>query len=91
MARVEIYTKNWCPYCGFAKAYLRDKGVAYREIDVTDDAILEKEMRARSGGNSVPQIFIDGHHIGGSTELVDADSAGLLDGLPRAGDQGPRS
>ena len=86
MARVEIYTKSWCPYCGFAKTYLEDKGIAFLEIDVTHDDVLEHEMRQRSGRNTVPQVFVDGRHIGGSTELVAADNAGLLDELPRARD-----
>ena len=91
MARVEIYTKYWCPYCGVAKAYLREKGIAYMEVDVTNDVALEQEMRTRSGATSVPQIFIEGRHIGGSTDLVAADSAGLLDGLPQAAELGTGS
>lgn len=81
MANVEIYTKSWCPYCTRAKAHLDRKGVTYREIDVTTDVVREKEMVGRSRQFTVPQIFIDGRHLGGSDDLFDADRSGRLDRL----------
>jgi glutaredoxin 3 len=82
MAKIEIYTQFMCPYCARAEALLTRKGVAYEEIDVTMDAPRRAEMRARSGGrNSVPQVFIDGKHIGGSDDLAALDAAGGLDPL----------
>ena len=81
MARVEIYTKSWCPYCAFAKAFLAERGIAFTEFDVTDNAALERDMRKRSHRHTVPQIFIDGRHVGGSTDLVAEARAGRLDGL----------
>ena len=80
MARVEIYTTLFCPYCARAKALLEKKGVSYENIDVIEQPDRRPEMLRRSGGrSSVPQIFIDGEHIGGSDELVALDRAGKLD------------
>ncbi len=82
MADIEIYTKFLCPYCTRAKALLESKGVSFREIDVTMDAALRRTMMERSNGRStVPQIFIDGHHVGGSDELAALDARGGLDPL----------
>ena len=81
MANVEIYTKTFCPYCIRAKADLDRKGVSYREIDVTADPLDELEMVMRSDCRTVPQIFIDDHHLGGSDDLRAADASGELDQL----------
>jgi GrxC family glutaredoxin len=82
MARVEIYTKFLCPYCARAKALLSAKGAQFEEIDVTMDAALRRVMIDRaSGGSTVPQIFINGQHIGGSDELAALDVRGGLDPL----------
>ncbi len=81
MPRVEIYTKTWCPFSVRAKELLDRKGVYYREIDVTTDSIKELEMVIRSERHTVPQIFIDDHHVGGSDELRAADESGRLDRL----------
>jgi glutaredoxin 3 len=82
MARVEIYSSMFCGYCARAKALLERKGVAYENIDVLEDTARRDEMVARAGGGTtVPQIFIDGAHIGGSDELVALDRAGKLDAL----------
>ncbi len=81
MTRVEIYTKNWCPYCARAKQHLDSKGVSYEEIDVTNDSVRELEMINRSEKHTVPQIFIGGQHLGGSDELFVAENNGSLDWL----------
>ena len=82
MARVEIYSTMFCGYCARAKALLEKKGVAYENIDVLEDTSRRDEMVTRAGGRTtVPQIFIDGAHIGGSDELVTLDRAGKLDPL----------
>ena len=65
MANIEVYTKEWCPYCAKAKALLKSKGLSYREIDVTSDETLQQEMVERSGRRTVPQVFLDGESIGG--------------------------
>ncbi len=80
MARVEIYTTPWCPYCIAAKRLLATKGVAYEETDVSGDSDKRHEMMARAQGRyTVPQIFIDGTPIGGCDELHALDRAGKLD------------
>ena len=79
MANVEIYTKSWCPFCARAKSHLDSKGVGYHEIDVTDDMVREREMVKRSERHTVPQIFIDGLHLGGSDDLLKAEEDGVLD------------
>ena len=80
MARVEIYTTMFCPYCARAKALLQKKGASYIEHDIEAETARRDEMIERSGGRrTVPQIFIDGAHIGGSDELAALDRAGKLD------------
>jgi len=81
MAKIEIYTSPWCGYCARAKALLDKKGAIYEEVDVMEDAAKRGEMRTRSNRTSVPQIFINGQHIGGSDELHALESAGKLDPL----------
>ena len=82
MAHTEIYYKDWCPYSRRALALLKRKGVPFEAIDITHDADeLEQEMRERSGRTSVPQIFIDGYHVGGYDDLAALDQAGGLDPL----------
>ncbi len=82
MPHIIIYTKDYCPYCTRAKNLLRQKGVAFTEIDVTHDEALQKEMVDKSGGRrSVPQIIIDGKAIGGCDDLYALNAAGKLDAL----------
>ena len=78
--KVEIYTKWGCPYCTRAKGLLDAKGVAYVEDDVTLGGPKRAEMVQRApGASTVPQIFIDGVHVGGCDDLYDLDRAGKLD------------
>ncbi len=82
MAKVEMYSTMWCGYCARARALLRKKGVAFEDIDVDADTSRRNEMIQRaSGRTTVPQIFIDGVHIGGSDDLAALDRAGKLDKL----------
>ena len=82
MSKVTIYTTVLCPYCHMAKELLRAKSVDYEEIDVTWDPALRAEMRAKAGGrNTVPQIWVGEHHVGGCDDLLDLESAGQLDRL----------
>ena len=88
MAKVEIYTKFGCSYCTRAKALLAGKGVAYEEYDVTMDMAKRQEMLGKSNGRTtVPQIFIDGRHVGGSDDLAALDRDGRLDPM-LVGDEG---
>lgn len=80
MAFVEIYATSMCPFCRQAKKLLNQKAVDYKEIDVTADAKTRRAMSTRAGGRtSVPQIFINGDHIGGCDDLYALDRAGKLD------------
>jgi glutaredoxin 3 len=82
MAKVEIYTTFLCGYCYRAKKLLESKGAAFEETDVMAEPAKRKEMVSRAGGRtSVPQIFIDGRHIGGCDELYALDAKGGLDPL----------
>ncbi len=82
MAKVEVYTTSYCPYCTRAKSLLRAKGVSFTEIDVTDDPELREKMVELSGGRrTVPEIFINGKIVGGYDELRALDLQGKLDGL----------
>jgi len=81
MAKIEIYTTPFCGYCARAKGLLDDKGAAYDEMDVMMDDKKRTEMRERSKRTTVPQIFINGQHIGGSDELAALERAGKLDAL----------
>jgi len=70
----------FCPYCGRARALLRNKGVAFVEVDIGEEPERRAEMIQRAGGRTtVPQIFIGGEHIGGCDDLVALDRAGKLD------------
>jgi len=82
MAKVEIFTKAFCPYCSRAKHLLDSKGADYEEIDLTMGGPRRAEMIERSGGKATyPQIFIDGKHIGGSDDMAALERAGRLDAL----------
>jgi glutaredoxin 3 len=82
MAKVEIYTKAFCPYCYRAKALLDGKQVEYEEVDISMGGPKRQEMIQRADGRTtVPQIFIDGKHIGGSDDLAALDRQGGLDPL----------
>ena len=85
MAKIEIYTKAFCPYCTRAKALLDGKGADFQEIDVTMDRASFDAMVAWSGGRrTVPQVFIHGTHVGGSDDLAALDAKGDLDAMLRA-------
>lgn len=82
MAKIEIYTKFLCPYCARAKSLLAEKGAAFEEYDISMGGPQRSEMIERAGGRTtVPQIFIDGRHVGGCDDLVALDRRGGLDPL----------
>jgi glutaredoxin 3 len=81
MAKIEIYTTPFCGYCARAKSLLDSKGADYEESDVMMDDKKRSEMRSRTNRTSVPQIFINGQHIGGSDDLAALEQAGKLDAL----------
>jgi glutaredoxin 3 len=80
MAHVLIYSSAWCGYCARAKKLLSGKGVAYEDVDVDAEPRRRTEMREKAGGRtSVPQIFIDGVHVGGCDDIHALDETGKLD------------
>ncbi|CAM4015855.1 glutaredoxin 3 [Palleronia rufa] len=80
MAQVEIYTTPLCGYCHAAKRMLTGKGVSFAETDVSRTPELRRAMTERAGGRrTVPQIFIDGTHVGGFDDLAALEQAGKLD------------
>jgi glutaredoxin 3 len=79
---VEIYVKTFCGFCFRAKRLLDSKGIEYQEHEVSFGGPERQEMIERSGGRTtVPQIFIDGRHIGDCNELMDLERQGKLDEL----------
>jgi glutaredoxin 3 len=87
MARVEIYTKFGCPYCARAKQLLEQKGVDYEEFEINSVPGKRDEMLGRSNGRTtVPQIFIDGLHVGGSDDLAELERSGRLDPMLQGAD-----
>lgn len=76
---IEVYSKEWCPYCLKAKSLLKSKGLDYSILDVTSDRKLEGEMIERSHRRTVPQIFINGNSIGGYDDLSQLNATGELD------------
>ena len=82
MAKIEIYTQDFCGFCARAKALLDRKGVAYEELHAPNGSAARAKAISRSGGRTtVPQIFIDGQAIGGSDDLQALERAGKLDTL----------
>lgn len=81
MADVEMYTKRYCSFCFAAKNLMQQKGVEYKEIPIDDDPQQREQMIERSGRRTVPQIFINGEHIGGFDDLSAVDKKGELDAM----------
>ena len=79
--KVVMYVADWCPYCARARSLLASKGIAIEEIDVEAIPGAREEMRARSGRDTVPQVFIGESHVGGSDDLEALDADGRLDAL----------
>jgi glutaredoxin 3 len=85
MAKVELYTTAWCPFCVRAKQLLNSKNVAFEDTDVDSEPQQRAVMMQRGGARTVPQIFINDHAIGGCDELFALERAGELDALLGAG------
>lgn len=84
MANVIVYSTRGCPYCMMANRLLESKGVKFQTIDVGGKPALWAEMEAKTGRNTVPQIFIGDHHVGGFDDLSAADKRGEIDKLLQA-------
>jgi glutaredoxin 3 len=82
VTEIEIYTTPFCPFCHRAKSLLKQKGVEFTEIDVMMSPGKRREMTERAGGSSsVPQIFVDGTHIGDCDQIHAMDYDGTLDAV----------
>ncbi len=81
MNKIEVYSKEWCPYCAKAKSLFKAKDLEFEEIDITSDADGEAQMIRRSRRRTVPQIFIDDKAIGGYDDLANLNATGDLDKL----------
>ncbi|RUL66301.1 glutaredoxin 3 [Dyella dinghuensis] len=82
MPKIEVYSTAVCPYCVAAKNLLKAKGLAWEEVRVDTDPAQRDLMLQRSGGRrTVPQIFVNNHHVGGYDDLVAADRSGKLTAL----------
>ena len=84
MAHVKMYTKDPCPYCVRAKAFLKEKGVQVEEIDLTDDFETLNRLKNETGWRTVPMIFIGDKLVGGYSDLKTLDDEGKLDGMLKA-------
>lgn len=76
--QIKMYTKGYCSFCFAAKRLLSKRGLAFEEISIMGDPSAAQEMSELTGGNTVPQIVIDGKPIGGYTDLVELDMEGEL-------------
>lgn len=82
MAKVEIYTKTFCGFCVRARHLLEAKGVKFDEYVIDGGGPKREEMIQRANGRTtVPQIFIDGRHVGGCNDLYDLEREGKLNEL----------
>lgn len=81
MAKVEIYTTRWCPYCHAAKSLLEHKGIAYDEVNAEEPDIRNAMVVRAHGRRTVPQIFIGDTHIGGYDDMAALERRGQLDPL----------
>jgi glutaredoxin 3 len=78
---VRIYTASYCSFCRHAKELLRERGIAFEEIDVTADARTREWLVGATGRRTVPQVFVGEKPIGGYEELRSLDRSGRLAGL----------
>lgn len=81
MAEVKVYTTSFCPYCVAAKNFLKERGIPFQEIDLSDKPEELRALKARTGWSTVPQIFVGDKLIGGFTDMRALDEDGKLDPL----------
>lgn len=81
MAKVEMYSTRFCPYCILARQLLSKKGVAFSDTDVGGNPEMRQKLRERTGRRTVPQIFINGRSVGGYDDISELDRRGELDRL----------
>ena len=82
MKKITLYSTRTCGFCRAAKSLLDDKGVSYKEIDISFDPELRSQMITKANGSrTVPQIFINDAHLGGFSDLYSLQQSGTLDKL----------
>ncbi len=81
IAEVVMYRTRFCPYCTRAAMLLKAKGVAFQEIDVSNDPDTRERLLKETGSHTVPQIFINGASVGGYDDIATLDRRGALDPL----------
>lgn len=79
MKDVTIYTTNYCPYCRQAERFLESKGVAFKNVDVTNDPPMREKLVELTGQKTVPQIFIGTESIGGYSDMMALHHKGQLE------------
>lgn len=80
MAKIEVYSGQFCGYCQRAKALLKQRGLEFVEYDVQSAPEKREEMVHRApGARTIPQIFINDRHVGGCDDLYALDRKGELD------------
>jgi len=80
MAKIEVYSGDFCPYCVKAKSLLKKKGLEFSEFNVKRDMKRQAEMAERApGARTIPQIFINDRHVGGCDDLYTLEKKGELD------------
>ena len=84
MKKIKLYSTQTCGFCRAAKSLLDDKGISYKEIDISSDPELRGKMMTKANGRrTVPQIFINDAHLGGFSDLYALQQSGTLDKLLR--------
>lgn len=79
MVNVVMYSTPWCGYCSRAKQLFHAKGVEFLDINVSNEPEKRREMMQKSGRRTVPQIWIEGEHVGGCDDLYALERSGRLD------------
>ncbi|MFW6294995.1 MAG: glutaredoxin 3, partial [Halanaerobium sp.] len=77
---IEVYSKDWCPYCKKAKAFLKSKKLSFEEIDINEGDNYEV-MKERTGNKTVPQIIINDRSLGGYDDIIDLEKNGEFNQL----------
>lgn len=84
-ARIEVFSGPNCIYCERAKRLLNEYGLEFRELSVSEEKNLDEVTRRVPTARTIPQIFIDGEHVGGFDDLKKMADAGGLDGMKASG------
>ena len=80
--KVMVFSKSYCPFCNQTKDLLKNKGIEYHAIELdqmSDGTTIQNALKQMTNQNTVPNIFINGEHLGGNSDLVNASNNGTLD------------